>query len=47
MERQKGSGCPRTATTAENEEAVEEMVCSQDDHPENHVPPKDIILYKK
>ena len=38
----KDSGRPRTATTPENEEAVEEMICSQDDHPGPHVPPKDI-----
>ena len=42
MERQKGSGRPRTATTPENEKAVEEMICPQEDHPGTHVPPKDI-----
>ena len=33
------SGLPRTATT-ENEEDVEEMICSQEDHPDTHVPQK-------
>ena len=42
MERQKGAGHTRTATTSENEEAVAEMICSQEVHPETHVPPKDI-----
>ena len=42
MERQKGSGRPRTGTTRENEEAVEEMICSQKNHSGTHVPPKDI-----
>ena len=41
-ERQKGSGLPRTATTPENEEDVEEMICSQEDHPDTHVPQKNI-----
>ena len=42
LEKQKGSGHSRTATTPENEESVEEMICSQEDLPETHVPPKDI-----
>ena len=42
MERQKGSGCTQTATTPENKKAVEEMICSPEDHPGTQVPPKDI-----
>ena len=41
MERRKVSGRPRTATT-ENKKAVEEIICSQEDHLGTHVPPKDI-----
>ena len=37
MERQKGSGCPITATTKENEELVEELICSQEEAPGTHV----------
>ena len=39
MERQKGPSRPQTATTLEKEETVEEMICSQEDHPATHVPP--------
>ena len=39
MERQKESGRTQTAITPENEEAVEEMICSREDHPRIHVPP--------
>ena len=42
LERLKGSGRPWTATTPENKEAVEEMICSVENHPRIHVPPKDI-----
>ena len=42
IERQKGSGRPRTTTTPENEKAVEKMILSQGDHHGTHVPPKDI-----
>ena len=38
MERQKDSGRTQTAITPENEEAVEEMICSREDHPRIHVP---------
>ena len=36
MEKQKG--CDRSQT----EKAVEELICSQEDHPGTHVPAKDI-----
>ena len=39
-ERQKGSGRPRTATAPENEKALGEMICSQEDHPGTYVFPK-------
>ena len=42
MERQKGSRRPRTATTPGKEEALEEIICSQEGHFETHVLPKDI-----
>ena len=42
MERQKCSGRPPTGTTTENEETVREMICSEEDHPGTHVPPKDV-----
>ena len=40
MERQKDSDRTQTVITPENEEAVEEMICSQEDHHRIHVPPK-------
>ena len=43
MKRQKGSGRLRRAATIENEEAVEEMICSQADHPRTHEP-SEILL---
>ena len=33
MGRQKGSGCPQTATTRKGEESVEDLVCPQEDKP--------------
>ena len=42
MQRRKGSGRPQTATTPEKKKAVEEMICSQEDHLGTHVLPKDI-----
>ena len=42
MERQKGSGRPGTGKTPENEEALKEIICSQEDHPGTLVPQKDI-----
>ena len=41
MTRKEGSGRPRTATCPENEEKVEEMICSQDE-PGTHVSPSGI-----
>ena len=35
MERRPGSGRPRTVTTEENEDLVQELVCSQEDNPQN------------
>ena len=42
MDRKKGSGRPRTATCTENENLMEEMICSQEDQPGTHVPPSGI-----
>ena len=41
MERRKGSGCPVSATTVENEEKIEEMICSQEE-PGTHTHPREI-----
>ena len=38
--KKKCSDHPRTAATPENKEAIGEMICSQEDHPGTHVPPK-------
>ena len=43
MERKKGSGRPVTATTPENQYAVEELVCFQKDAPGTHVTPNKIV----
>ena len=40
-DRRPGSGRPKTATTEENEDDVEEMICSQEE-PGTHVPPRKI-----
>ena len=42
MERQKGSGRPVSATTQENEEAAEGLICSQEDKPGTHLSPRKI-----
>ena len=42
MERRKGSGRPRTVTTQENTELVEELICSQEDEPHTHLTPREI-----
>ena len=41
MDRKTGSGRPKTATTEENADEVEEMICSQEE-PGTHVHPRDI-----
>ena len=40
MQREKGPARPQTAATPENEKGIEEMICSQENHPSTHVPPK-------
>ena len=47
MEKQKGSGRPVTATTPENQNAVEELVCSQEEAPGTHVTPNNIAKILK
>ena len=42
MGKQKSSVRLRTATTPENKLTIEEMICSQEDHPETHFSPRDI-----
>ena len=42
MERMKGSGRPRTVRTEENEDTVEELICSQEDQPHSHLAPRQI-----
>lgn len=47
MERQKGSGRPVTATSQENQDFVEELICSQEDNPGTHVTPNKIAKILK
>ena len=42
MDRRPGSGRPRTSTTAENEQIVEELIFSQEDRPGTHSSPREI-----
>ena len=42
MKRQKGSGRPITVTTPENEAAVEDLICSQEESPGTHLSPRNI-----
>ena len=42
MTGQKVSAHLQTATTPENKEVIEEIICSQEDHPGTHAPLKDI-----
>ena len=42
MERKKGSGRPTTATTEENADATEDLICSQEEQPGTHVAPRAI-----
>ena len=42
MDRKVGSGRPVTVTTAENEQIIEQLICSQDDSPGTHKSPREI-----
>ena len=42
MKRRPGSGRPRSAITPENEEIVEQLICSQEESPETHMSPREI-----
>lgn len=42
MERKQGSGRPRTVCTEENENLVEQLICSQEDNPGSHMSPREI-----
>ena len=42
MERQSGSGLQRAARTPENDEMVDELICSQEEEPETHMSPRKI-----
>ncbi|XP_066927411.1 uncharacterized protein [Clytia hemisphaerica] len=42
MDRRPGSGRPITATTEENGDLVEEMICSQEEVPGTHISPQEI-----
>ena len=42
MDRRPGSGRPVTVTTEENEELVEDLVCSQEENPGTHLSPREI-----
>ena len=40
MDRKSGSRRPRTVSTKENEDLVEELICSQKDNPGSHLSPR-------
>ena len=40
--RQPGSGRPKTVRTEENQQRVEELILSQEDHPHSHSSPREI-----
>ena len=42
MDRRPGSGRPRTATTVENVEIVEDFICSQEESSGSHMLPREI-----
>ena len=42
MDRRSGLGSLRTATTAENEEIVEDLIFSQEESPGSHMSPREI-----
>ena len=42
MDRKTGSGRPRTVTNVQNEELVEDSICSQEDNPGSHMSPREI-----
>ena len=42
MKRRPGSGRPRSAITPENEEIVEQLICSQEESPGTHMSPREI-----
>ena len=42
MERRPGSGRPRSTTNKENEQIVEELICSQEENPGTHLLPREI-----
>ena len=42
MKRRPGSGRPRSAITPENEEIVEQLICSQEESPGSHMSPREI-----
>ena len=41
MKRRPGSGRPRYAITPENEEIVEQLICSQEESPGTHMSPRE------
>ena len=42
MKTRPGSGRPRSAITPENEEIVEQLICSQEESPRSHMSPREI-----
>lgn len=42
MKRRPGSGRPVSITTVENEDLVEDLICSQEDNPGSHLSPREI-----
>ena len=45
MDRQKGSGRPVSVATKENEEAIEKLICSQEDEPGTHLSLRNIAKH--
>ena len=42
MNRKEGSGQPRSVTTEENTDLIEELICSQEEAPHTHLAPRKI-----
>jgi len=42
MKRRPDSGRPRTITTEENEDLVEDLICSQEDTPGSHLSSREL-----
>ena len=43
MNRKEGSGRPRSVATEENTALIEELICSQEEAPHKHLPPRKLL----